>query len=383
MQAVNWVHRCRNGATACVAMVLLAGAVQAQQAQVVRIGHAGPLSGPMSHWGKDNENGVRLAVEELNAQKPVIGGKPVQFELLSQDDQGDPRQAVLVANQLVDGGIQGMFGHFNSGAAIPAAAIYSKAGIADFSPATNPGFTTLGYRNVFRVLASDADVGQALAQLAVGKLGAKRIAVVDDRTAYGKGSADDFAKRVKAMGAEIVAQEYASDKSVDFSAILTNIRGKKPDVIFYGGIDAQGGLMANQMKRLGVRAKLMGSDGLCTAEIFKISQGAVNDLLYCSRGGEELAKRPKGADFSRRYQDRFKTEVLTYGPFMYDAVMVMAAAMKKADSTDPAKYLSAVREVSYEGVTNVFNFDDQGNLKQPGVTVYAYKDGKPQQISNK
>jgi branched-chain amino acid transport system substrate-binding protein len=364
-------------------MVLLAGAVQAQQAQVVRIGHAGPLSGPMSHWGKDNENGIRLAVEELNAQKPVIGGKPVQFELISQDDQGDPRQAVLVANQLVDAGIQGMFGHFNSGAAIPAAAIYSKAGIADFSPATNPGFTTLGYRNVFRVLASDADVGQALAQLAIGKLGAKRIAVVDDRTAYGKGSADDFVKRVKAMGAEIVAQEYASDKSVDFSAILTNIRGKKPDVIFYGGIDAQGGLMANQMKRLGVRAKLMGSDGLCTAEIFKISQGAVNDLLYCSRGGEELAKRPKGADFSRRYQARFKTEVLTYGPFMYDAVMVMAAAMKKADSTDPAKYLNAVRDVNYEGITNVFNFDEQGNLKRPGVTVYAYKDGKPQQISNK
>lgn len=382
MQAKELMGKRWGRAAACVAVALAAGqgTVQAQQAQVVRIGHAAPLSGPMAHWGKDNENGIRLAIEELNAQKTVIGGKPVQFELMSHDDQGDPRQAVVVANQLVDAGIQGMLGHFNSGAAIPAASIYSKAGIADLSPATNPGFTTLGYRNVFRVLASDADVGHALAQLAVAKLGAKRIAVVDDRTAYGKGSADDFVKRVKALGAEIVAQEYTTDKSVDFSAILTNIRGKKPDVIFYGGMDAQGGLMANQMKRLGVRAKLMGSDGLCTTEILKISQGAVNDVLYCSRGGEELAKRPKGADFAQRYRDRFKTEVLTYGPFMYDAMMVVAAAMKKADSTDPAKYLGAVRDVNYEGVTNTFNFDDQGNLKNAGVTAYAYRDGKPQQI---
>ena len=373
----------QRGAIPLAGSVLMAGLAHAQSPQVVKIGHAAPLSGPMAHWGKDNENGIRLAIEELNAQKPVIGGKAVQFELLSQDDQGDPKQAVVVANQMVDAGIQGMLGHFNSGAAIPSAAIYSKAGVPDLSPATNPGFTELGYKNVFRVLASDADVGEALAQLAIHKLGAKRFAVVDDRTAYGKGSADDFAKRIKAMGGEIVAQEYATDKSVDFSAILTNIRGKKPDVIFYGGMDAQGGLIANQMKRLGVKAKLMGSDGLCTSEILKISQGAVNDVLYCSRGGEELSKRPKGVDFAKRYQDRFKAEVLTYGPFMYDSMMVVAAAMKKADSTDPAKYLAAVRDVNYDGVTNTFNFDDKGNLKNPGVTAYIYKDGKQTQIPYK
>lgn len=369
------------GAAPLAASLVVAGAAHAQTPQVVKIGHAAPLSGPMSHWGKDNDNGIRLAIEELNAQKLVIGGKPVQFELKSEDDQGDPKQAVVVANQMVDAGILGMLGHFNSGAAIPSAPIYAKASIPNLSPATNPGFTELGLNNVFRVLASDADVGAALAHLAVTKMGAKRIAVVDDRTAYGKGSADDFIKRVKALGAEVVAQEYTTDKSVDFSAILTNIRGKKPDVIFYGGMDAQGGLIANQMKRLGVKAKLMGSDGLCTSEILKISQGAVNDILYCSRGGEELAKRPKGADFAKRYQARFKAEVLTYGPFMYDAMMVVAAAMKKADSTEPAKYLAAVRDVNYEGVTNTFKFDEKGNLQNPGVTAYVYKDGKQTQIS--
>ena len=381
MQSMALVHRVIRLSPLTAALVL-AGAAHAQSVQTVKIGHAAPLSGPMSHWGKDNDNGIRLAIEELNAKKLVIGGQTVQFELKSEDDQGDPRQAVVVANQMVDAGISGMLGHFNSGAAIPSAPIYAKAGIPDLSPATNPGFTELGHKNVFRVLASDADVGAVLAKLAVGQLGAKRIAVIDDRTAYGKGSAEDFAKRAKALGAEIVAQEFTTDKSVDFSAILTNIRGKKPDVVFYGGMDAQGGLIANQMKRLGVKAKLMGSDGLCTSEIIKISQGAVNDLLFCSRGGEELTKRPAGAEFAKRYQARFKTEVLTYGPFMYDAKMVVAAAMKKADSTVPAKYLSAVRDVNYDGVTNTFNFDDKGNLKNAGVTTYVYKDGKQTQITN-
>ena len=213
------------------ALVSCLAATQAS-AQTVKIGHAAPLSGPMSHWGKDNENGIRLAIEELNAQKLVIGGKPVQFELKSEDDQGDPKQAVVVANQMVDSGVQAMLGHFNSGAAIPAAPIYNKQSIPNLSPATNPGFTELGYNNVFRVLASDADVGAALAQLAVGKLGAKRIAVVDDRTAYGKGSADDFSKRVKALGAEIVAQEFTTDKSVDFSAILTRLKEPENSSLF-------------------------------------------------------------------------------------------------------------------------------------------------------
>ncbi|MEJ7138813.1 branched-chain amino acid ABC transporter substrate-binding protein [Amphibiibacter pelophylacis] len=360
--------------------LLVPVAAQAQDVQVVKIGHAAPLSGGMAHWGRDNENGVRLAIEELNAEKPVIGGKAVRFELLSEDDQGDPRQAVTVAHQLVDAGIKAMLGHFNSGAAIPASLIYAKAGIPDLSSATNPGFTDQGLNNVFRIVASDADVGAVLARMTVQQLKAKRIAIIDDRTAYGKGSADGFAARVKALGAEVVAHEYGSDKSVDYSAILTSIRAKKPDVIFYGGVDAQGGLLANQMKRLGVDAKLVGSDGLCTAEIVRISQNAVNDMLYCSRGGEDLLKRPKGADFAQRYKARFKSDVLTYGPFLYDGMKVIAAAMKAADSTDPAKVLPALRGLTYDGVTNTFSFDDKGNLKNPVVTTYRYQGGQPVQI---
>lgn len=373
------------GSAAALALGALTAspAIQAQTTQTVRIGHAAPLSGAAAHWGKDNENGVRLAIEELNKQKLVIGGKVTQFELLSQDDQGDPKQAVSVAYQMVDSGVKAMLGHFNSGAAIPASSIYSRANIVNLSTATNPGFTSQGLTNVFRLLASDADVGAAMSEFAIKELKAKRVALIDDRTAYGKGSADDFGARIKAMGAEIVAHEYTTDKSTDFSPILTTLRGKNPDVIFYGGMDAQGGLIARQMVQLGVKAKLLGSDGLCTDEIIKISGGAVNGMLYCTRGGQALEQRPRGAAFAQQYKSRFNTEVLTYGPFLYDSMMLVGAAMKKADSVEPAKYLPMVRDINYDGITNTFNFDAKGNLKNPTVTAYFYKDGKRTQVLGK
>ena len=373
------------GSAAALALGALVAspAVLAQAMQTVRIGHAAPLSGTAAHWGKDNENGVRLAIEGLNVQKLVIGGKVTQFELMSLDDQGDPKQAVSVAHQMVDSNVKAMLGHFNSGAAIPASSIYSRASVVNLSTATNPGFTAQGFTNVFRVLASDTDVGAVMSEFTIKELKAKRVALIDDRTAYGKGSAEDFGARIKAMGAEVVAHEYTSDKSTDFSPILTTLRSKNPDVIFYGGMDAQGGLIARQMVQLGVKAKLLGSDGLCTDAIVKISGGAVNGVLYCTRGGQALEQRPRGAAFAQQYKSRFNTEVLAYGPFLYDAMMVVAAAMKKADSVEPAKYLPMVRDINYEGITNAFNFDAKGNLKNPTVTAYFYKDNTRTQVLGK
>lgn len=367
-------------AACCLALTLPAGA---QEVQVVKIGHAAPLSGQAAHWGRDNENGARLAIEELNKQKLVIGGKVVQFELMSQDDQADPKQAVSVANMLVDAGVSAVLGHFNSGAAIPASTIYNRAGVANLSPATNPGYTAQGYKNVYRILASDDDVGARLAVFATQTLKAKRVVLIDDRTAYGKGSAEGFGQRIKALGGEIVGHEFATDKTVDFTPVLTNLRAKNPDIIFYGGMDAQGGVLARQMKQLGLTAKLLGSDGLCTDEIVKISQNTVDGILYCTRGGQALEQRPLGADFARRYKARYNADVLTYGPFLYDATMLVAAAMKKANSTDPAKFTEAIRNLHHVGVTNTFDFDDKGNLKNPTVTAYTYKDGKRVQVMEK
>ncbi|QUP56426.1 ABC transporter substrate-binding protein (plasmid) [Ralstonia syzygii] len=353
----------------------------AQAEQTVRIGNAGPLTGGAAHWGKDNENGARLAVEDLNKKGLVIGGKTVKFELLSEDDQADPRQAMVVANKLVDSGVKAMLGHFNSGAAIPASAIYSRAGIPDISVATNPQLTQQGFRNTFRIIASDDDVGVALSQFAVKALNAKKVAIIDDRTAYGQGAAEVFEKGVKGLGATIVSQQFTSDKATDFMAILTTIKSKRPDVIFYGGMDAQGGLIARQMKQLGIGAKLLGTDGLCTGEVAKISAGAVNGTLYCTRGGKALDTMPNGGDFARRYKARFGTEVLNYAPYLYDSLMTIAAAMQAANSVEPSRYLSALTKVSYDGMTGPVTFDEKGNLKNPGFTVFTYQDGKAVRVA--
>lgn len=351
-------------------------AAWAQIGQTVRIGHAGPLTGGAAHWGRDNDNGARLAVEDLNQQQLLIGGKRTRFVLQSEDDQADPKQAMVVANKLADMGVKGVLGHFNSGAAIPASAVYHRAGLPMVSTATNPGLTRQGYDNVFRILASDEDVGMALAHYAVRELKAKKVALIDDRTAYGQGAAEVFARGVKGLGGVVVAQEFGSDKASDFTAILTRIKGRQPDVLFYGGMDAQGGLIARQMKQLGISAKLLGTDGLCTDEIARISAGAVDDVLYCTRGGKEIDGRPRGAEFAQRYKARFGVDALTYAPYLYDAMMALAAGMRAADSVDPAAYLPAMRKIHFDGVTGAISFDAQGNLQQPDFTVFGYQDGK-------
>ncbi|MGA3953057.1 branched-chain amino acid ABC transporter substrate-binding protein [Ralstonia nicotianae] len=334
----------------------------AQAEQTVRIGNAGPLTGGAAHWGKDNENGARLAVEDLNRKGLVIGGKKVRFELLSEDDQADPRQAMVVANKLVDSGVKAMLGHFNS-------------------VATNPQLTQQGFRNTFRIIASDDDVGAALSRFAVTTLNAKKVAIIDDRTAYGQGAAEVFEKGVKGLGASVVSQQFTSDKATDFMAILTSIKRTRPDVIFYGGMDAQGGLIARQMKQLGIGAKLLGTDGLCTGAVAKISAGAVNGTLYCTRGGKALDTMPNGSDFARRYKARFGTEVLNYAPYLYDSLMAIAAAMQAADSVEPPRYLPALAKISLDGTTGPVAFDEKGNLKTPGFTVFTYQDGKAVRVA--
>jgi branched-chain amino acid transport system substrate-binding protein len=362
--------------SACLLIGVLALPAWAQSEQTVLIGHAGPLTGGAAHWGKDNDNGARLAVEDLNRQNLLIGGRKIKFVLQSEDDQADPKQAMVVANKLADMGVKGILGHFNSGAAIPASAVYSRAGLPDVSTATNPSFTKQGYDNVFRILASDDDVGMAIANYTVKELKATKIAVIDDRTAYGQGAAEVFARGVKALGGTIVAQEYGSDKATDFMAILTSIKAKQPEVVFYGGMDAQGGLIARQMKQLGITAKLLGTDGLCTNEVARISGGAVDGLLYCTRGGKEVEKTTRGAEFEQRYKARFGVDVLTYAPYLYDAMMALAAGMREANSVEPAAYLPAMRKVKFDGVTGAIAFDAKGNLQKPDFTVFTYKDGK-------
>lgn len=341
---------------------------------VVKLGHVAPMTGPQAHLGKDNEYGARLAVEELNAQGLEIGGATAKFELLAEDDAADPKQGAIVAQKLVDAKVQGVVGHLNSGTTIPASKLYSDAGIPQISgSATNPKYTQQGFATAFRVMAHDVQQGKALGEFAA-KQGFKTVAIVDDRTAYGQGLADEFRKAAEAAGIKVVATEYTNDKATDFKAILTKIKSKKPDLVFYGGMDAQGGPMAKQMKELGIKARFLGGDGVCTPEFIKLG-GEASEGNYCSLPGMPLEKLAKGPEFKDKFSKKFGTEIQLYAPYVYDAVMVMADSMKRANSVEPAKFLPEVGKTSYDGVTALIQFDQFGDLKGGAISVYQYKGG--------
>ena len=341
----------------------------------VKLGHVAPMTGPQAHLGKDNENGARLAIDELNAQGLEIGGAKVKFELIAEDDQADPKQGTIVAQKLVDAKVNGIIGHLNSGTTIPASKLYSDAGLPQISgSATNPTYTQQGFKTAFRVMANDVQQGKALGEFAA-KQGAKSVAIVDDRTAYGQGLADEFKKSAEAAGLKVVATEYTNDKATDFKAILTKIKSKKADLVFFGGMDAQGGPMAKQMKDLGIKAKFLGGDGVCTPEFMKLG-GEATEGQYCSLPGMPLEKLAKGPEFKDKFVKKFNAEIQLYSPYVYDAVMVMADSMKRANSVDPVKYLAEVGKTSYDGVTAKISFDEFGDLKGGAISMYQYKGGK-------
>jgi branched-chain amino acid transport system substrate-binding protein len=352
------------------------GPAQANALEVVKIGHVGPLTGAIAHLGKDNENGARLAVEEINAAGLTVNGKAVKLELITEDDASDPKTGTAVAQKLVDAKVAAIIGHLNSGVSIPASKIYNDAGIVEISPSsTNPAYTLQGYKVTYRVVATDAQQGPALATYAVKSLKAKDIAIIDDATAYGKGLADEFEKAAKAMGANIVAREATNDKATDFKAILTKVKGKKPDVIMYGGMDATGGPLARQAMELGIKAKIVAGDGVCTDKVIELAGDAVVNVV-CSEAGMALSKMEKGADFSKKYEARFKNPVQIYAPFTYDAVYVIADAMKRANSTKPDAILAAMPATNFAGLIGPIAFDAKGDMKEGVITLYSFGNKK-------
>ena len=344
--------------------------------EVVKIGFASPLTGGQANYGKDNQNGAQMAIDELNAQKPKIGGKDVRFELMAEDDQADPKMGPLVAQKFVDAKVNGVVGHFNSGVTIPASSVYSTAGIPQLSVSTNVKYTQQGYKTAFRLMADDGKQGKALGEYAVKTLKLKRLAVIDDATAYGQGLADEFEKAVKASGGTVTKHEHTNDKAVDFAAVLTTIKATNPEAIFFGGYDQQAGPMAKQMKQLGMdKVKLMGGETVNSAKFIELA-GPAADGAIASTPGADLASRPGGKAFADKYKARFGSDVGLYSPYFYDGVMLIAAAMKAANSTDPVKYLPALAKINYKGVTADIAFDTHGDLTHGLMTIYVVKNGK-------
>lgn len=361
-----------------IALAIAAGIAQSQE--VVKIGFASPLTGPQANYGKDNQNGAQMAIDELNAQGLTIGGKKVTFQLASEDDQADPKQGPLIAQKLADAKVAGVVGHFNSGVTIPASRVYNEAGIPELSVSTNVKYTHQGFKTAFRLMADDDKQGTALGEYAVKKLGLKRLAVVDDATAYGQGLADSFAAAVKASGGQVVKHEHTNDKAVDFNALLTSIKAAKPDAIFFGGYDAQAGPMAKQMKLLGMNIPLMGGETVNSGKYIELAGPAAEGSI-ASTPGAALESRPGGKAFAAKYKSRFNSDVGLYTPYFYDGVMVIAAAMKAANSTDPAKYLPALAKIKYPGVTADIEFDKNGDLTKGLLTIFEVKNGKWEVVS--
>jgi branched-chain amino acid transport system substrate-binding protein len=363
---------------AAAAVALVAGGASAQD-MVVKIGHVGPVSGAQAHYGKDNENGARMAVEDLNAKGVTIGGKKVKLELVAEDDAADPKQGTAAAQKLCDAKVNGVVGHLNSGTTIPASKIYNDCGIPEVTPsATNPKYSQQGFKTAFRILANDNALGAGLALHAANNLHLKKIAIIDDRTAYGQGVAEVFKKTAQQRGIQIVDEQYTNDKATDFMAILTAIKSKSPDGIFYGGMDPQAGPMLRQMEQLGLtNVKFFGGDGICTAKLAELSGGAKTlGNVVCAEGGASLEKMPGGMAWKKRYDEKYPGQFQVYSPYTYDGVGVLVAAMVKAGSADPKVYLPVLAKIDYQGVTTKIQFEPDGELKNPAMTLYNYKDGK-------
>jgi len=351
----------------------------ADETITVTIGHAGPLTGSIAHLGKDDENGVHLAVDEANGKKIKLGGKTVNFVMMSEDDQADPKLGPTIAQKFADAKVAGVVGHLNSGVTIPASAVYNQNGIPMISgSATNPQLTEQGFKTIFRTVARDDQQGPAIAAYIVNELKLKKVAIADDATAYGEGLANEVEKTLKAAGVQVVAREKTNDKATDFKAILTKIKGRNPDAVFYGGMDATGGPMLKQARELGIKATFAYGDGACTAEMNKLAGEKAAEGMICSQAGipTQMASKAFTDAFTAKYG-----EVKQYAPFFYDGANLLIAAMQKADSSDPAKYLPELQKISYDGATGHIEFDEKGDRKDAEMTIFQMKGGKVEPIA--
>ncbi|MDO9360454.1 MAG: branched-chain amino acid ABC transporter substrate-binding protein, partial [Polaromonas sp.] len=283
------------------------------------------------------------------------------------------------AQKLCDSKVAGVVGHLNSGTTIPASKVYNDCGIPHVTgAATNPDLTKPGYKTTYRIIANDVALGAGLAFYAADTLKLKKVAIIDDRSAYGQGVADIFKKTAKEKGMTVVDEQFTTDKATDFMAILTAIKAKGPDDVFYGGLDPQAGPLLRLMEQLGMsKVKYFGGDGICTSEIAKLAGGAKTlENVICAEGGASLAKMPGGTEWKKRYDEKYPNQFQVYSPYTYDATFVLVDAMKRADSIDPKVYTPKLIETSMKGVTTTIEFLPNGELKNPAITLYNYKEGK-------
>jgi len=346
-------------------------ACQKKDSTVIKIGIAGPMTGDQSRFGMDFKNGVSLAVDDWNSKGGVLGKK---IELIIGDDQHDPKQAVSVANKIVNDGAIGIIGHFNSSCSIPASDIYNRAGIPMISPgSTNPQLTEKGYKGVFRVCGRDDQQGKVGADFVLGQLKLKKVAVLHDKTTYGQGLADEFKK---ALGDKVQIVFYGGivqgDK--DFKSVLTSLRAKGPELIFFGGIYPEMGLLVRQAKELGLKAPFMSGDGSYAEEFVKIAGAEAAEGTYLTFTPDPN-NVPDAKDFLSRYNAKFGKEG-PYSIYAYDAANIMLSAIKEANTADVKAVVEKLHASEFSGAMGKIRFNDKGDVTAPPYVVWATKGGK-------
>jgi len=338
---------------------------------VIKIAIAGPMTGDQAKMGMDFRNAVTLAVEEWNNQGGVLGKK---IELIIGDDQRDPKQAVAVANKFVNQGVVSVIGHFNSSCSIPASDIYNRAGIPMITPAsTNPQLTDRGYRGVFRVCGRDDQQGSVAAQFVVSKLKVKKVAVIHDKTTYGQGLADEFKK---SLGTNIEVVYYGGivqgDK--DFKTVLTAIKEKKPELIFFGGIYPEGGLLVKQAREIGLKTPFMSGDGVIDPKFIEIAGAKDTEGTYLTFSPDPK-NIPTAKAFIERYEKRFG-EIGPYSIYAYDAISIMLTAIKNAGTTDGKTIIEKLHSDEYSGALGKIKFDPKGDVTESPYVVWITRSGR-------
>ena len=354
-----------------VVAALCSGAACKKKTDTVKIGVAGPMTGDQSKMGMDFRNGVTLAVEEWNAKGGVLGKK---IELVIGDDQHDPKQAVSVANKLVNEGVIGVIGHFNSSCSIPASDIYNRAGIPMISPgSTNPKLTDNGYKGVFRVCGRDDQQGRVGAEFAKNQLKLKRVAVIHDKTTYGQGLADEF-KKALGGGVEVVFYGGVVQGDKDFKSVLTSLRETNPELVFFGGIYPEAGLLVRQARELGIKAPFMSGDGTIDPKFIEITgaEAAEGTYLTFSPDPHHI---PTAKDFIKNYTSKFG-EIGPYSIYAYDAGNILLTAIKEANALDAKSVIDKLHSLEFTGAAGKIRFDAKGDVTSAPYVVWITKAGK-------
>jgi len=349
------------------------------QVTEVRIGFAAPLTGDNAVFGQGMKRAVELAFKEAN-ESPEVREAGYRFVLRAEDDQGDPKQAVNVANLLAgDSSVLGVIGHFNSGCSIPAAPVYQQAGLAMITVSSNPELTARGFTVVNRIVAKDDAQGGYAARLVAEELKATRVVVIDDATQYGQGLADEFVESFEAKGGTVLLREQIQPKTVDFSALVTRIRGLAPEAVYYAGAHTEGGLLSKQMSEAGMGVSLIGGDMIFSQEYISIAGAENAEGDMATSLGLPLEQQPRGKDFKAAYEAEFGQAPEAYDSYAYDQAWIFVRAVLEA-GTDRAAIAQAIRNGSFDGVTGLTEFDENGDTINQVISAYVVVDGKWNQI---